>query len=568
MRRVLTRLSLLFLLVVTASYSLYAVDFYDDAKNETIADAILSGMSNEQILAQTFMLGWVGAEPSPLILRWIRERGLGGVKIFGWNTEDTLKLAATVGTLQQAAMENKDAIPLLVATDQEGGWIRHVKGSTSETPGNMAIGASGFPRDAYLSGYYIGKELALLGINMNFAPTVDLFTNRDSVLIGPRAFGDDPVLAGIMGAAFAKGLEEAGIIATAKHYPGHGDTELDSHGVLPTIDAPFEILWERELIPYRMMARERIPAVMSGHLAFPNTPSGSMPASLSSWFIQEILRERIRYQGLVITDDLLMNGASMPAGGLSKAARLALEAGNDIIMLSKTPLLNDAVWTQLIEAMQNEPAFYSRVRDAARKVLLLKLEFLKRPAAPPLYPDAEAVQTQLPDPEARDFFLDLAARSVTVFSKDSDDSAAVDWIPLDQERTGNIVLAGPLTDFFEAGLTAYPEAERFRFSYTNEGTLASERRALLRSTQDADTVIFCLANAYGLEVLESLKDSGKRVIVISVLSPVYLEQVPWTLGSLAVYSYTKESFLAAFSVLAGNIDARGKLPFTIQDTQP
>jgi len=98
-----------------------------------------------------------------------------------------------VGALQSAALEDGFKIPLLIATDQEGGWIRHVKGQTSETPGNMAIGASGYPQDAYLSGYYIGKELSVLGINMNFAPEVDLYTNRESQLIGPRAFGDEPV---------------------------------------------------------------------------------------------------------------------------------------------------------------------------------------------------------------------------------------------------------------------------------------------------------------------------------------------------------------------------------------
>jgi beta-N-acetylhexosaminidase len=143
------------------------------------------------------MLGWVGAEPSPLIMDWIRNRNIGGVKIFGWNTGDTLKLAETVGELQKNALTTQFGIPLLVATDQEGGLVRHVKGATSETPGNMAIGASGRPIDAYWSGYYIGRELSLLGINMNFAPTVDLYTNRDSTLIGPRSFSADPVQAGI-----------------------------------------------------------------------------------------------------------------------------------------------------------------------------------------------------------------------------------------------------------------------------------------------------------------------------------------------------------------------------------
>jgi beta-N-acetylhexosaminidase len=196
---------------------LSSLSFNDAGTPEELAAAIEKAMTDEQALAQVFMLGWVGEEPSPIIMDWIRGRNIGGIKIFGWNTADTTKLAKTVGELQKASLEGPFKIPLIIATDQEGGWIRHVKGSTSETPGNMAIGAASYPRDAYLSGYYIGKELALLGINMNFAPTVDIFSNRDSSLIGPRAFGSDPVKAGILGAAFMKGQLAAGIIPTAKH---------------------------------------------------------------------------------------------------------------------------------------------------------------------------------------------------------------------------------------------------------------------------------------------------------------------------------------------------------------
>ncbi len=279
------------LLIFLAS-SIFSLSFFDDRPPEELAVALERAMSDDEALAQVFMLGWVGAEPSPLIMDWIHDRNIGGVKIFGWNTGDTVRLARTVGVLQEASLKGKFNIPLLVATDQEGGWIRHVKGNTSITPGNMAIGASGYPRDAYLAGYYIGKELALLGINMNFAPTVDLFTNRDSWLISTRAFGSDPVKVGIFGAAYMRGQQAVGIIPTAKHFPGHGDTQLDSHGVLPSINVTFETLWDRELVPYRMLVKEGIPAVMSGHLAFPKIEANGAPASLSSWFLKDVLRGR------------------------------------------------------------------------------------------------------------------------------------------------------------------------------------------------------------------------------------------------------------------------------------
>jgi beta-N-acetylhexosaminidase len=544
------------LLILGSAGRLCPQSFTDSGAPEELAAALIEAMSDEQALAQTFMLGWVGAEPSPLIMDWIRDRNIGGIKIFGWNTGNTRRLAETIGVLQEASVGGEFQIPLFVATDQEGGWIRHVKGSTSETPGNMAIGASGYPRDAYLSGYYIGRELAVLGINMNFAPAVDLFTNRDSVLIGPRAFGSDPVRTGILGIAFMKGQQAAGIIPTAKHYPGHGNTDLDSHGVLPRITEPFEVLWDRELVPYRMLAGEGLPAVMSGHLAFPNTPAAAVPASLSPWFLKDVLRDKIGYRGIVITDDLMMNGAAAWAGSLSAAAKQALLAGNDIIMLSKTPNLYDPVWGNLVRAMKNEPEFRDRVRDAARRVLTVKLECLRGEGKVPYIPDLTRVDTELPDAEGAGFFLSLAARSVTVVQGGgpaADAGAAV--FPLKPEKAGRVLLAGQYTDFFRAGKAAYPEAVSYWYS---EARPAAELAAYAR---EADTIIFCLSGAEGLPFLRRLEPLKKQVIVLSVLSPVYLEEVPWTDGAVAVYSYAPESFIAGFSAILGRIPAGGKLPY-------
>lgn len=527
---------------------------------------MLEKMSDEEALAQTFMLGWVGADPSPLILEWIEKRHIGGVKIFGWNTDDTDRLVRAVGSLQKAALASPLAIPLLVATDQEGGWIRHVKGSTSETPGNMAIGASGYPRDAYLSGYYIGREIAALGINMNFAPTVDLYTNPASILIGPRAFGRDPVKTATLGAAFAKGLASSGVIATAKHYPGHGDTALDSHGVLPEINASVDTLWERELVPYRMLAKEKIPAIMSGHLAFPRTPAGGEPASLSRWFLTDLLRDRIGFEGVIITDDLLMNGAATYAGSLSRAARRALEAGNDVIMLSKTPALDDPIWENLTDACRREPKFRSRVRDAARRVLILKLEHLRGENVPPFIPDPKEAAKRVPDSEGAAFFLDLAVRSVTVIEGEAGkkDADSPGILPLLPAKAGKVLLAGQFEEFFAAGKAAYPGAAVYRFSYVpTDRASASEKAALQRAVRGMDTVIFCLANPASLELLQTLQGQRIRVIAFSVLSPVYLDRVPWVDGAVAVYSYSPPSFVAGFSALVGRTEAQGELPFPL-----
>ena len=542
---------LLCAIALAVSFPLFSLSFNDAGSPSQLAAEIESAMTDEQALAQVFMLGWVGAEPSPLIMDWIRQRNIGGVKIFGWNTADTQRLARTVGELQAVSLAGPFNIPLLIATDQEGGWVRHVKGSTSETPGNMAIGASGFPRDAYLAGFYIGKELSLLGINMNFAPTVDLFTNRDSVLIGPRAFGNDPVRAGILGAAFMRGQLASGVIPTAKHYPGHGDTDLDSHGILPSINITFNELWDRELVPYRMLSAEGLPAVMSGHLAFPMTEARNMPASLSSWFLRDVLRERIGFRGVVVTDDLMMTGATTMMGSLSRTAKQAIIAGNDIIMLSSTPFLYDTVWTYLVSSMRDEEDFRLIVRSAARRVLELKLTYLRGENSVPYIPDLARVENELPDPEGSAFFLNLAARSVTIVKPNPASSV----FPLDPQRAGRVLLAGRYGDFFTYGRAAFPNSALFRF---NSNTEPNEIDIYARN---ADTIIFCLSDYVDLRVLRALQYSNKRVIVLSVLSPVYIESVPWVTGAVAVYSYAPESFASGFSVIIGRIPAQGILPY-------
>ena len=134
------------------------LNFWSDYPHDVLAEEIARRMTDEELLSQLFMFGWAGAEPSKLVTYWVEQRHIGSIKIFGWNTDNTELVAKNITTLQNKAMEGRFKIPLYVATDQEGGWIRHVKGNTSDTPGNLAIGASGFPQDAYYTGYYIAKE--------------------------------------------------------------------------------------------------------------------------------------------------------------------------------------------------------------------------------------------------------------------------------------------------------------------------------------------------------------------------------------------------------------------------
>jgi beta-N-acetylhexosaminidase len=440
-----------------------------------------------------------------------------------------------------------------VATDQEGGWIRHIKGATTVTPGNMAIGASGRPYDAYRSAYLIGRELAALGVNMNFAPSVDLATKPRSYIVGPRAFSDDPRTVAALGAAYARGLADAGVIATAKHFPGHGGTEDDSHGILPVIRIDEKTLWERELLPFRVLAAEGVPAIMSGHLAFPLVSDGT-PASLSRYFMTRILRERIGFKGLAVTDDLAMNGADESAGSIAEACILALEAGNDLLMVSRPISVEDPAWRRLLAAYRERPAFRERAREAATRVLRTKLEYLKPKGRQALLPELASLGSRLPDPEAADFFEAQAYRSVT--------SLRPEGLPF--EPKGRLLVAGPFAEFEEEALAAYPRAQAFRFSFRPESAASrSELASFDAALAKADEVLVCVANEAGMDFAVRAREAGKRVALVSAQSPAPLSRAPWAAAAVAVYSYSRQSLRMGIAVLSGKEEAQGSLPLRL-----
>ena len=531
-------------------------DFWSDYPAGELADFLVSKMSDEELLSQILMFGWAGAEPSELLIKWVYERGLGSVKVFGWNTDNIELVAKSVSELQKKAQSRSLKIPLFVATDQEGGWIRHVKGETSETPGNMAIGAGGYPMDAYYSGYYISREIKALGINMNFAPTVDNYTNLKSSVIGPRSFGSNPEYVGQLGASFAAGSMDAGVIPTAKHFPGHGDTSLDSHGNLPQINIDYNTLENRELVPFKYLIAEKIPAIMSGHLSFPKIIANGEPASLSKVFLTDILRNRLGYEGLIITDDMMMNGATMYAGSLSRAFRLAIEAGNDIVISSTTAHWNENLWTSNLALMSSSTDFKQTVMRAARRVLLYKLNYFKSENAAPLYPDSSTLSEHIPDKDGQKFFLSQACRSITAYKK----GQCLPYKPSENER---ILLAGQtqFPEFFEEAKKRFPNCAEFKFDYEMGPNQADWMSRNIETTaRSFDTIIICVANERSAMIAEHLKNLGKKVVIMSVLAPVPVLEYNWADTILLGYSYSPYTFKALFGALNGEFEPEGELP--------
>ena len=532
---------LVMLFVSTAAARGTEPDFWDPVPDQELARNILSRMTDEEKLAQILMFGWAGLDPSPLVLDWVEERSLGNIKIFGWNTDDTFKVAKAITLLQGKAAKNRFGIPLFVATDQEGGWIRHVKGRTSQTPGNLAIGASGLPSDAWYSGYYISRELAALGINLNFAPTVDLYTDHASTVIGTRSFGEDPEGAGILGASFVAGSTAAGVLTTAKHYPGHGDTGMDSHGHMPVIRIDEKTLFERELVPFRRLVEAGVPAIMSGHLSFPEITGNRIPATFCPYFLDDLLRKQLGFDGLIITDDIMMNGATDYAGSVSRVVELAIEAGNNIVESSTTPSFSDPLWRNTLNRMKRDEQFRARVEDSVLRVLVAKLAYFKGTNPVGIYPEIADIAARVPDPDGASFFQSQAVRSVTVLRNGKEPRVDAD--------SGSVLIASQFATFLDIGRQRFPDASIFGVN-DRLGSIAG----------NYDTIIFCLSSDYSLSVLKKLHHLRDRLIVVSAMSPVLLGDVPWVESAIAVYSYSPWSFTAAFGAIAGDFVPTGTLP--------
>lgn len=528
--------------------------FSDELPPKQLANRIVDAMSDREALGQVLMFGYPGKAPERELLRWIEQEGIGGVKVFGWNANDLSVLAKTVGSYQSKAITSRFGIPLLIATDQEGGWVRHVKGGTSITPGNMALGADRLPIDAWKTGLILGQELAAVGINTNFAPLVDIFINPEADVIGPRAFTSNPRWTGILGLSFFRGHREVGIISVAKHFPGHGDTQEDSHATLPKVHADLETLKNRDLVPYKIMIAADIPAIMVGHLAFPAITGNEIPATLSYAVLTELLRNELGFEGVTITDDIFMQGARNNGIPIAKICYQAMMAGADILLASSSGAYRRSIHQYLLKSMR-EDKFNHRVREAARRVIALKAEYLKSPNAVPLQPDPLTADRTVSG--ADKFFLEQAARSITLLRSE--------LFPLKPEQAGSVLLAGTYANFFTEGVKRYPGAHRWILEYAeSRADLRRNGRKLLRIARNFDSIIVLLPDAEMGILLNELAPIAEKVVVISVLSPIHLSELDWARTSLAAYGIGKESFRAAFAALIGDFAPEGELPISMK----
>jgi len=344
--------------------------------------AIVEKMSIEEKVGQMFMPDfrqWNGknvCEINEEIVQVIQQHHIGGVILFRENLVDTEQTVRLVDQLQRAA----GSIPLLLSTDQEGGVVNRLQSGTV-MPGNMALGATGSTESCHRVGQAIGAELHALGININFAPVVDVNVNPDNPVIGVRSFGSDPQLVSDLGVSYIQGLHDAGVAATAKHFPGHGDTAVDSHLGLPSVPYDRSRLDEVELKPFQTAINAGVDLIMTAHVTFPaidssmlisrldNTPI-YVPATLSAPVLTGLIRNTLGFEGVVVTDSLQMKAITDHFGPEDTVIR-AVQAGTDIILMPSD--LNRA-YQAMLAAVKNGDIPETTIDKSVTRILALKLK--------------------------------------------------------------------------------------------------------------------------------------------------------------------------------------------------
>ena len=429
-----------------------AAEVAEDIKPEQplTAENIVSGMTLEQKIAQMISISFIYWNDQPDNVEGNAEKrqnvtalndkqkamltkyDFGGVTLFGNNITDTEQTVRLTAEIQEAAAAGEPGIPMFISADQEGGDITRLVMGT-KTCGNMALGASGDTQAAYDNAAIMGSELNALGINNDFAPDMDVNNNPANPVIGVRSFSSDPALAAKLGTAYIEGLESENVISTMKHFPGHGDTDTDSHTGLPLVDKSLDELKAFELVPFAAAA-DTADMVMTAHIQFPqietqtytSKDSGEeiyLPATLSKTIITDILRGDLGFDGVVITDAMQMDAINVNFDPID-AAVLAINADVDML-LEPLYIVDDAgieaagkYISDIADAVNDGRIPESQIDDSVMRIISLKIE--KGLFNEPGNVD-EAVanaKTVVGSDEHHDKELEIAKKAVTLIKND------------------------------------------------------------------------------------------------------------------------------------------------------
>ncbi|MDJ0753916.1 MAG: glycoside hydrolase family 3 N-terminal domain-containing protein [Ardenticatenaceae bacterium] len=515
-------------------------------------------------LGYKLMLAFKGLSVPKRMRQWISNRPVGGFTIFRpLNVKNLAQVRALTSELQARAARAGQS-PLIIAADQEGGQLNALGEETTLFPGNMALGAAGDKHLAYEVGRAQGRELAALGINVNYAPNCDLNTNPANPACGIRSFGDEPTLAAEMAAALVSGLQAEGVAATIKHFPGKGDAQVDSHYEMPLIDHDRARLEEIELRPFRAAIDAGAKLVMSGHFAIPAlTGTTDLPATLSRAVMRDFVRQELGFEGIVITDALDMGAITQGAGQLIDVIA-AMRAEVDLMLLTADSKVQERLYAGLQLAYSRGLLDAAHLEPSLRRIMALKRWVASHPQ-----PDLEVVGCAAHQSLAQT----VAERSMTLVRNEAG------LLPLRLYSSARIAVIMPQPkDLTPADTSSYikptlaaavrdhhPTVDEF---ITGHPPSDEEITALRGKIQEYDLILIGTLSAsmdsQQARLVQTLLPFDIPTVTVALRTPYDLTVYPEAQTHVCTYSILPSSMKALAAALWGKIEFKGQLPVKLR----
>ena len=549
----------------------------EDMDRHQQVETLLSKLSLRKKIGQMLLCGLPGTELTEPLANFLRANPVGGIIYFARNVQNVEQVANLTYELQKVA-QGAGQLPHFISIDQEGGMVARIAKGITLFPGNMAIAAAGSPEDAYKAAHASGKELHALGINLNFAPVLDVNNNPLNPVIGVRSFGESPEVVAEYGANSVRGLQDAGVSAAAKHFPGHGDTAADSHHDLPVVPHDLARMNQVELVPFIRAIEEGVDFIMSAHIYFPALEPDGKPATLSSSVLTGLLREELAYQGVIMTDCMEMS-AIVDTYGTVEAAVMAIEAGADLILISHTHDLLTGAYEAIEKAVAEGIVSEDRINESVRRLLDLKIrrgimteqgDFPAHKVTLPVI-DAEGLPTGVGAQEHQDLARKISERSITLVR----DEAGM--LPLRKKRTLVVTVASSamtiadeiIKDQYSLGTALLEQGfEATHLSIPAAGVLEETAYVMeIARKAEVEQIVVATYNAHFYEeqsgLVKQLYALGKPLAVVATRNPYDLASFPEVQVYVAAYESRPLTMESIAKVLLGLIPFQGTLPVSL-----
>ena len=516
----------------------------------------MASLSIEQKVGQVFIFGFPGTDPRQGI-SLIEEFCPGGIIYFSRNCSTVQDTSCLSSRLQKCASQTGPGIPLFIAADQEGGLVSRLSQDVPTMPGPMALAAAvddkslGLVSDVSQA---MATQLRAAGINMNLAPVLDVNNNPKNPVIGIRSFGEDPKSVARLGVEAIKGSLSGGIIPVGKHFPGHGNTSVDSHLDLPVVNQSLKELESCELIPFKAAIKAGIPAIMSAHIIF--TPlDAQKPATLSYPVLTGLLRNKLKFQGLIITDCMEMNAVVKHVGTANGAVE-AFKAGCDLLLVSHTYELQKESYFAVLQGVKSGEISEARLDDSVERILNFKKSFK--------IPNALPTETAY-DRRFKELSEYLHERSITLV-KDHNN-----LVPLRQDKEQTLKLC-----IVAQESTLLPQTDLVKsLNALHDGleiaeVLMGDPKAIdkcISSSESVRATIVLSRNAANDEkqadFIRSLIKQVDNVILVATQNPYDISVAPEVPAYICTYGSHREAMDALAKILLGVAKPTGRLPVTI-----